>query len=91
MVNNSILEDLEELKEEVDELAIGCIKGFAFAFFLNLFMAIWYEQDRTTFHVVLQTIHLIGLAILIKGTVPTFMVIRKTSIRIKKLIENEKN
>jgi hypothetical protein len=63
---------LEEVKDCRKSL-LKHVKGMVLIFFLNLFMAVWYEyRPQTTFNIVLQTVHLTGLVIMIKNFYTTY-------------------
>ena len=79
------MSEIEEIKEKLDDLIIKQIKRVAWVFFFNLLMIIWYEHsERTIFHIVLQTVHIVALVILIGMHIPSFKSIIKLRKKIKK-------
>jgi hypothetical protein len=79
--------DLLETREDLYKVSRPVIRNYVLYFFFNLALALYYEMDRTTFHVVLQTVHLCGIAAITVITLPTFKMIRRVNIHIKEALK----
>ena len=82
-----MIEDLKKIKEELYQLIKKQVMVFTWFVFLNVVMAVYYETDRTLFHAILQTIHLVNIVVLVMISFPTFMRVRKSNIDINIMIK----
>lgn len=82
--------DLNKLQEDLYSVGKRQIAIFIGFFFLNLAMIVYYEHDRTMFHIILQTIHLINIIFLIRVSFPMFRSIRNINIKINRAKEKLK-